>query len=112
LWSILIKNSLSERKIKYINPIILKKSKTIGNLSTIKFKPIISANVWAKHPVIKPNKNKKECFFFSIKLKENKNKLSGPGERAKAIHEIKKDNNLKSVAIVSNVLKFPSEYPS
>ncbi len=90
----------------------MKISKTIGNLSTIKFKPIISANVWTKHPVIKPNKNKKECFFFSLKLKENKSKLSGPGDKAKAIQEIKKENNLKSKAIVSNVLKFPSEFPS
>ncbi len=101
----MIKNSLSERNVKYVNPIIFKTSKTMGNLSTIKFKPIISANVWTKHPVIKPNKNKKEYFFFSLKLNETKNKLSGPGEKAKAIQEIKKDNNLK--AIVSNVLKLP-----
>ena len=68
--------------------------------------PIINANVWTKHPVIKPNKNKKQYFFFSFKLNENKNKLSGPGEKAKAIDEIKKDTNLKSVTIESKVLKF------
>ena len=45
-------------------------------------------------------------FFFSFRLNENKNKLSGPGEKAKAIHEIKKDTNLKSVTIKSKKLKF------
>ena len=98
--------NLIERKIKYTNPIILIKSKTKGTLSIIKFKPIINANVWTKHPEIKPNKNKKQCFFFSFRLNENKNKLSGPGEKAKAIHEIKKDTNLKSVTIKSKKLKF------
>ena len=101
-----MKSNLIESNIKYINPIILTTSNTIGNLATTKFKPIINASVWTKHPVIKPNKNKKECFFFSLKLRENKNKLSGPGEKAKAIHEIKKDTNLKSIAIESKVLKF------
>jgi len=101
-----MKSNLIERKIKYTNPIILKISKTSGNFATTKFKPIISASVWTKHPVIKPNRNKKEYFFFSVKLRENKNKLSGPGEKARATHEIKKDTNLKSIAIESNVLKF------
>lgn len=62
----------------------------------------------AKHPVNKPNKNKKDCFFLWLRLNENKNILSGPGEIAKAIHEIKKDINLKSVRIRSNIIKFRS----
>lgn len=101
-----MKRNLTERNIKYTNPIILTISKNIGNLTITKFKPIINASVWTEHPVIKPNKNKKECFFFSLKLRENKNKLSGPGLKAKAIHEIKKDTNLKSITIESKVLKF------
>ena len=40
-----MKSNLIERNIKYINPIILTISKTIGNLATSKFKPIINASV-------------------------------------------------------------------